>query len=183
MRQQNPILNSWKEIASYFNRGVRTVQRWERELGLPAHRIGSGPRSPVFAYPHELERWMQQQALRNGNNRQPLDFPAVAITGMGSNHSGFKGISEPAVFQSECSAVEFLIADLNAGLKLAQLCSRSATDVKANLHTRTTARDTYDFVVRFSRRIRLTPAERLRLKCKMSQLRSALQHLGEYFES
>jgi len=42
-------LNSWKEIATYLSRGVRTVQRWERELKLPVHRIGKGKRSPVYA--------------------------------------------------------------------------------------------------------------------------------------
>lgn len=38
-------LNSWKEIATFLGRGVRTVQRWERELQLPVHRIGDGPRT------------------------------------------------------------------------------------------------------------------------------------------
>jgi hypothetical protein len=51
-------LNSWKEIASYLDRGVRTVQRWERQLGLPVHRIGKGKRSPVYATTTELNFWM-----------------------------------------------------------------------------------------------------------------------------
>ena len=39
-----PVLNSWKEIASYLGRGVRTVQRYERDFRLPirpAARQGS----------------------------------------------------------------------------------------------------------------------------------------------
>jgi hypothetical protein len=52
------ILNSWKEIASYLDRGVRTVQRWERELRLPVHRIGKGKRSPVYALVPELNFWL-----------------------------------------------------------------------------------------------------------------------------
>src|ERR1041385_1511743 len=32
-------LDSWKAIAAYLGRGVRTVQRWEREEGLPVHRL------------------------------------------------------------------------------------------------------------------------------------------------
>src|SRR4051812_44515354 len=32
------VLQSWKEIAHYVNRGVRTVQRWEALFGLPVHR-------------------------------------------------------------------------------------------------------------------------------------------------
>ncbi len=52
-------LNSWKEIATFLNRGVRTVQRWERELGLPVHRVRKSEHSPVFAYARELKLWMQ----------------------------------------------------------------------------------------------------------------------------
>jgi hypothetical protein len=52
------MLNSWKEIASYLDRGVRTVQRWERDLQLPVHRIGKGKRSPVYALVPELKFWL-----------------------------------------------------------------------------------------------------------------------------
>ena len=52
------MLNSWKEIASYLDRGVRTVQRWERDLHLPVHRIGKGRRSPVYALVPELKFWL-----------------------------------------------------------------------------------------------------------------------------
>jgi DNA-binding transcriptional regulator YiaG len=31
-------LNSWKEIAAYLQKDVRTVQRWEKNEGLPVHR-------------------------------------------------------------------------------------------------------------------------------------------------
>ncbi|HUD99853.1 MAG TPA: DUF5050 domain-containing protein [Bryobacteraceae bacterium] len=48
-------LDSWKEIAAYLKRGVRTVQRWERTGGLPVHRLdGQGS---VFAYKGELDVW------------------------------------------------------------------------------------------------------------------------------
>ncbi len=52
-------LNSWKEIAVYLGRGVRTVQRWERELGLPVHRIRESDHSPVFAFTNELQIWLE----------------------------------------------------------------------------------------------------------------------------
>ena len=57
------VLNSWKEIASYLNRGVRTVQRWERELQLPVHRIGKGRRSPVYVLVSELNFWMSTSGI------------------------------------------------------------------------------------------------------------------------
>jgi len=31
-------LSGWKAIAAHVNRGVRTVQRREREVGPPVHR-------------------------------------------------------------------------------------------------------------------------------------------------
>ena len=33
------ILDSWKEIGKYLGRDTRTCYRWEKELGLPVHRI------------------------------------------------------------------------------------------------------------------------------------------------
>jgi hypothetical protein len=56
-------LNSWKEIACYLGRGVRTVQRWEAELNLPVHRMGASERSPVFAFRAELDAWLWRQSL------------------------------------------------------------------------------------------------------------------------
>jgi hypothetical protein len=61
-RQPRTILQSWKEIASELDRGVRTVQRWERTLGLPVHRLGKGARRPVFAFTDELHRWFRKEA-------------------------------------------------------------------------------------------------------------------------
>ncbi len=55
------LLNSWKEIAAYLSRGVRTVQRWEQAARMPVHRVGRGPRAPVFAFGEELERWLERQ--------------------------------------------------------------------------------------------------------------------------
>jgi hypothetical protein len=55
------VLNSWKEIATYLDRGVRTVQRWERFEHLPVHRVGSGARAPVFAFSNEIEAWQHAQ--------------------------------------------------------------------------------------------------------------------------
>ena len=57
-RGTHGIVQSWKEIASELNRGVRTVQRWERELGLPVRRVGRRSKAPVFAFKDELHAWL-----------------------------------------------------------------------------------------------------------------------------
>ncbi len=51
-------LDSWKEIAVYLGRDVRTAIRWEHEKGLPIHRVPGGQRKAVFAYTHEVDAWL-----------------------------------------------------------------------------------------------------------------------------
>ena len=50
-------LESWKEIASYLDRDVRTVQRWEKSEGLPVHRHLHDKLGSVYAFPAELDAW------------------------------------------------------------------------------------------------------------------------------
>jgi hypothetical protein len=58
-----PVLNSWKEIATYLGRGVRTVQRYERELHLPVRRFNGKPHASVVALPGDLDAWLREVAL------------------------------------------------------------------------------------------------------------------------
>ena len=52
------LLTSWKEISNYFGKGVRTVQRWESNLGLPIHRPNGANGNVLFAVPSELDAWV-----------------------------------------------------------------------------------------------------------------------------
>lgn len=51
------VLDSWKAIAHYLNREVRTVMRWQRTRGLPVHRLPGGAKPGVYALKSELETW------------------------------------------------------------------------------------------------------------------------------
>ena len=53
-------LDSWKEIAEYLGRDLRTVMRWEQERGLPVRRVPGGKRSAVFAYPYDIDQWLER---------------------------------------------------------------------------------------------------------------------------
>jgi hypothetical protein len=58
-RRPDPkVLGSWKEIAAYLGKGVRTVQRWENDLGLPVRRPNGAAKGVVYASPNELELWL-----------------------------------------------------------------------------------------------------------------------------
>lgn len=63
-------LNSWKEIASYLGKGVRTVQRWEVQLGLPVRRLGREGGEIVYALKSEIDAWI----LKGGHASEP-DHP------------------------------------------------------------------------------------------------------------
>ena len=57
-------LDSWKEIAAYLNREVRTLQRWEKLENLPVHRHQHDTLASVYAYKSELDAWRRQRQLR-----------------------------------------------------------------------------------------------------------------------
>ena len=60
------VLGSWKEIANYLGKGVRTVQRWERQSGLPVHRPSGSRKGVVLAFPAELDKWARGAAAADG---------------------------------------------------------------------------------------------------------------------
>jgi TolB-like protein len=70
MNSSNPAdrLDSWKEIAAYLRRDVRTVQRWEKKEGLPVHRHRHDKLGSIYAFRAELSEWF--------NSRQQTGPPA-----------------------------------------------------------------------------------------------------------
>jgi TolB-like protein/Flp pilus assembly protein TadD len=54
-------LDSWKEIATYLGREVRTCQRWEKHEGLPVHRHLHEKLGTVYAYRSELDTWLESR--------------------------------------------------------------------------------------------------------------------------
>ncbi len=64
-------LDSWKEIATYLDRDVTTVQRWERQEGMPVHRHLHHKRGSVYALSSELDAWRQSRKLRFEDEHEP----------------------------------------------------------------------------------------------------------------
>jgi hypothetical protein len=63
-------LDSWKEIAAYFGRDVRTVQRWEKREGLPVHRHIHSKLGSLYAFRSELDAWWRDgQGRIEGSER------------------------------------------------------------------------------------------------------------------
>jgi serine/threonine-protein kinase len=51
-------LDSWKEIAAYLKRDVRTAQRWEKQERLPVHRHLHDERATTYAFAREIDQWL-----------------------------------------------------------------------------------------------------------------------------
>lgn len=60
---QDDRLDSWKEIAAFLQRDVRTVQRWEKQAGLPIHRHAESRLRTAYAYRSELNAWWRAQRV------------------------------------------------------------------------------------------------------------------------
>jgi TolB-like protein/Tfp pilus assembly protein PilF len=58
--EQRQKLQSWKEIAAFLGKDVRTARRWNMERGLPVHRVPGG--GSVFAYSDELDAWLNKSS-------------------------------------------------------------------------------------------------------------------------
>src|SRR5882757_1607872 len=71
--QLGKALDSWKEIASWFNRSEKTVRRWEEREGMPVHRQLHNKRGTVYAYPNELRSWWESRQLHDATEDEPPD--------------------------------------------------------------------------------------------------------------
>ena len=72
--KENPqarVLSSWKEIAAYIGRGVRTVQRYEHSFELPVRRPNGKSRGAVYTFAEDLDEWLR--------TRSPDPIPAQDV--------------------------------------------------------------------------------------------------------
>jgi Tol biopolymer transport system component len=68
-------IDSWKEIARYLARSIRTVQQWERTEQLPVHRLQHSKYGSVYAFRSELDSWRAQRSAR----AEPCGAPDAAV--------------------------------------------------------------------------------------------------------
>jgi TolB-like protein/tetratricopeptide (TPR) repeat protein len=95
-------LDSWKEIASWFNRSEKTVRRWEEREGMPVHRQLHNKRGSVYAYPDELRDWWESRQLHDATEDEPPDRqlhdPEPELAGTGTASREYPEIRPPALF-------------------------------------------------------------------------------------
>jgi len=149
-------LSGWKAIADHLGMGVRTVQRYERELSLPVHRPASKLRGAVVASKVEIEGWMA--ALPGRTN--------LASTGRALSSKMNRTIAEFLRVDSE-------IALTFSGLALA------SNDPESKRRRAQTARKAYETIIHLKENIDLSDEQSDSLNATLQRLKSELQSIGQ----
>lgn len=102
MSNRNPAdrLDSWKEIASFLRRDVRTVQRWEKKEGLPVYRHQHEKLGSVYAYRQELTAWFTGRQQSGTVTESPTGASAdkIKLAVLPFGHLGGNGEADDAYF-------------------------------------------------------------------------------------
>ena len=72
-------LDSWKEIATFFARTVRTVQRWESAEDLPVYHHIHVKRSSVYALESELIAWRDARSRQQDEGHFVKKFSSCRL--------------------------------------------------------------------------------------------------------
>ena len=154
--EESQILSGWKEIASYLGAGVRTVQRYERELLLPIHRPAGKFRSRVTAIKTELDRWVRHNPLQT-------DEKAARLRA-----------------QTNRAGAQFLLVDVDVALTLSEM-ALNARNRENKQRQYDSARKAYETINRLRRNLDLEQGEWEKLDAKLQRLKSDLQKLEKAF--
>jgi len=159
MAEQMParmeIFSGWKEIANYLGKGVRTVQRYERDMHLPIHRPAGKAHGAVVATKGELDEWVNTSPVRK--ELKPTRWYAERSNRLGAN---------------------FLQVDSEIALTFARMALETSNRDKKD-RTALTAHKAYDTIVRLRKGIHLSDAEREKLDANLRRLKIELQKLGQ----
>jgi len=150
------FLSGWKEIASYLGMGVRTVQRYEREMGLPIHRPTGKSRGTVIATKAELDRWLIAGATQINSRPRAVDDRTNRV------------------------AADFLRVDSEIALTFSGM-ALAASDPETRRRRVEIARKAYDSIMHLRQNTVLSSAQRDGLDASLQRLKSELQSIDQRF--
>ena len=147
------ILSGWKEIANYLRKGVRTVQRYERELGLPIRRPAGKSRSSAIAIKAELDCWLKGNPVQSDER----------ITRLRA--------------QSNTLGAQFLQIDAELALTLSGMALKTSNTEKRERQFEGAGK-AFNTIMRLRKKLDLSETEKNRLDASLERLKSALQKLS-----
>lgn len=174
---RNARLSSWKEIAVYLDRGVRTVQRWHADLQLPVHKLTASPKSPVFAYKEEVDRWLRQCAQREATFSGRTADGRDTVSRPASKQASVVSRSQSIRERLRQTAFGFLLTEAGLALTLVRIAARSA-DAGERERRQQQALRAYETIYRFAGLWAISEAERVRVAHQLAILKAELDKLG-----
>src|ERR1700722_14073864 len=102
LQTPNRRLGSWKEIAAFFESDESTVRGWEKDRGLPIHRVPGGAGTKVFAYTAELTQWLERPKAEG-------DTPAGAIEDEKAGRFDWLSRRKIGIFATAAAAIVVLL--------------------------------------------------------------------------
>lgn len=109
-------LESWKSIGDFLRVNERTAKRWEKERGLPVHRLPGASRSCVFAYAAEIESW--RNSCQQTHPGSDIGVSALPPDSDPQSHAEDVGVARPVPSRRLRTAQWLLAAGLTAIIAL-----------------------------------------------------------------
>jgi hypothetical protein len=133
-------LTSWKEIATHMGRDVRTVLRWEKQRGLPVHRVPGATGRVVFAYTDELDAWAKGRTAETGAAVVPEPVPEPSQAAVPEPAAAPSAESSRASWHRTAVAAGIAVAVIAVGV--ATLATKISTGPAARALARAEVTDT-----------------------------------------
>lgn len=108
--EKTAVLTSWKEIANYMGKGVRTVQRWEQDFGLPVRRPHGSSKKAILARPRDLDAWVALRCSSRCESRIDQKAPVPSINMLSSLTIGLE------TFRQLRDNNQVLLSEVNSAL-------------------------------------------------------------------
>lgn len=105
------VLHSWKDIANYTGRGIRTLQRYEVQLNFPIHRPAGKKRSSVLAFSDEVDAWFSKAPT--ASTVPDIVQPAVTAKPL-LKTTEWSGVAANAKRSRECAQTAYEMCMLQA---------------------------------------------------------------------
>ena len=148
------ILDSWKEIAAYLRREVRTVQLWEKHEGLPVHRHFHRRLGSVFGLRSEIDQW-KERVSQNRHSREMSTPTTVAKLGRFTIGSlPLKTFAVRSAWRETCALLVARTIKTLEQAYPAELCVKDSTSAQPERENESSsalkANDSTDYLLRWS---------------------------------
>ncbi|MDH4271716.1 MAG: hypothetical protein OEW18_07050, partial [Candidatus Aminicenantes bacterium] len=80
MKDKRDLIFGIKSVAEFLETSERNVYRWEKELGLPLHRVAGSSGRTVYVSIEEIRGWLENKPICRINNKKRSKKITIGIT-------------------------------------------------------------------------------------------------------